>query len=123
MKQEEKVLRAKLPKAEFIRAYLLIFNGGLRLTENELNVTESFLTIYLRLKEEGLSKENIDLLLFNPQNRKTITETLEISSANFNNIISSLKKKGVIIANKAGGSTISDKFIPVTKLTFVFDII
>lgn len=123
MKQAEKVLRAKLPKSEFIRAYLLIFNGGLRLTENELNVTESFLDIYLRLEEEGLSKENIDLLLFNPQNRKTISERLTISSANFNNIISSLKKKGVIIPNATGGSTINERFIPTTKLTFVFDII
>lgn len=118
----EKILTFKIPKASFIRCYLLLFNGGLKLTNTELSIVEEFISAYLKLKSESITEEQTNYLLFSTPSKKDIREKVGITSEHsFNNCISSLKKKGVIIVTSKG-NVIASKLIPSEEVTFKFNL-
>jgi 2'-5' RNA ligase len=87
-------LKATIPKS--LRAYLQILNPVLKLKDKEIEVLSSFLSVWYKNK----SNPNIEKLLFSTRIRKVIRESINMSEASFNNHITMLRKKSMIIDKK-----------------------
>ena len=87
-------LKANIPKS--LKAYLQILNPVLKLKDKEIEVLSSFLSVWYKNK----SNPNIEKLLFSTRIRKVIRESINMSEASFNNHITMLRKKSMIIDKK-----------------------
>lgn len=78
--------------------YLTIINGVLskekKLTGIEISVLDKLL--YVDYLYKHLTKENRDSILFHQETKKRMVKSLSISKASFDNILSKLRKKGMI---------------------------
>lgn len=91
----EKILKRKVQKEDFYKIYLKTLNGHLELTSRELDVLIEFCKL-----QSSYSNEEVDSnpqLIFGNSPRQEIRTTLGISPYNLNNIIKSLKAKGVLL--------------------------
>lgn len=81
-----------------IKKYLQLANAILE--QNKLKPVEVEVLskiCYINTLYQHLTKENRDIILFHPVTKKKIRESLNnLSSASFNNILSSLRKKKLI---------------------------
>lgn len=117
---ETKTLTFKIPEEAFIKCYLTLFNGALKLTSTEIDILEAFIKEYAVLSKSEITEEQISMLLFNTTTKKSIRDKVGITSEHsFNNCISSLKKKGVIVKDSFGYK-IASKLIPAKSVTFNF---
>ena len=80
---------------KFYDVYVEILNCITKLSKQEKKILSLLLFIHYN------NKTNIDVdnLLLNTETRKVIQDYLKISEANLNNLISSLKRKGIIKNN------------------------
>jgi hypothetical protein len=81
------------------KQYITIVNGVLskknRLTSLEIDILDKMLYIDYRYKH--LSKDKRDAIIFHPETRKKIISSVyEMSTASYWNIITKLRKKGMI---------------------------
>lgn len=102
------------------KAYLTLLNGGLKLTDRELNLLSLLLDKYLEFKGEGLREPFLSKFVFTPEVKKDIQKKLKINSQYFQNIISNLAKKGVLIAEGSGMYTFRSQVIPRKEIGFKF---
>lgn len=121
---KNKLIKATIPKKDFVKAYLMLFNGNLKLTPTEIEILECFINKYLELskliKDEGL----LNNTLFSTDIKKEIKVKTKMSSDyNFNNYVQNLKKKSVILVDKKGKYSLNKAVIPVESVTFEFGII
>ena len=77
----------------FIKGYLTVLNPILKLKDKELEVLGAFLMVWYTNRD----KEGIELALFSTKVRKVIRKSVDMSEASFNNHITSLRKKKVLI--------------------------
>ena len=82
--------------ATSLKAYLQILNPVLKLKDKEIEVLSNFLSIWYKNK----SNEDIDKLLFSTPDRKMVRKSIDMSEASFNNHITMLRKKKMIIGKK-----------------------
>lgn len=103
-------IKSDIPKS--MKAYLQILNPVLKLKDKEVEVLSSFLSIWYKNK----SNVNIEQLLFSTPIRKMVRKSIAMSEASFNNHITMLRKKKMIIDKKINPSildNISEKGIEV----------
>tara|TARA_R110000824_G_scaffold361127_2_gene548889 strand:- start:1976 stop:2323 length:348 start_codon:yes stop_codon:yes gene_type:complete len=87
------IIPLKANIAQSFKAYLQILNPILKLKDKEIEVLSSFLSIWYKNK----NNKNIDKLLFSTPVRKMVRKSIDMSEASFNNHITMLRKKKMIV--------------------------
>ena len=96
-----------------MKAYLQVLNPVLKLKDKEIEVLSSFLSIW----HSNRSNPNLDKMLFSTPVRKLVRNQIDMSEASFNNHITMLRKKNMIVDKKINSSileAIKDEGIEVT---------
>jgi len=92
------IINIPTSKEKIFMQYLTIINGVLskekKLTGIEISVLDKLL--YVDYLYKHLTKENRDSILFHQETKKRMVKSLSISKASFDNILSKLRKKGMI---------------------------
>ena len=104
-------IKSDVPQS--MKAYLQILNPVLKLKDKEIEVLSSFLAIW----QSNKNKPNIDKTLFSTPVRKLVRRQINMSEASFNNHITMLRKKKMIVDKKINASLlegIQDTGIEVT---------
>ncbi len=91
-------ITSQMPQS--MKAYLQILNPVLKLKDKEIEVLSSFLAIWQSNKD----KPNIDKTLFSTPVRKLVRKQINMSEASFNNHITMLRKKRMIVDKKINTS-------------------
>jgi len=86
-----------------MKAYLQVLNPVLKLKDKEVEVLSSFLSIWYN----NQNKENIEKLLFSTAVRKMVRKSIGMSEASFNNHITMLRKKNMIVNKKINPSILN----------------
>ena len=84
-------IKGDIPKS--MKAYLKVLNPVLKLKDKEIEVLSNFLSIW----QSNKKKENINKMLFSTPVRKLVRKQIGMSEASFNNHITMLRKKNMII--------------------------
>ena len=87
-----------------LKAYLQILNPVLKLKDKEIEVLSSFLSIWYKNK----NNDNIEKLLFSTPIRKMVRNSIGMSEASFNNHITMLRKKKIIVDKKINNSILKN---------------
>ena len=87
-----------------LKAYLQILNPVLKLKDKEIEVLSSFLSIWHKNKNNA----NIDKLLLSTPVRKMVRKSIGMSEASFNNHITMLRKKKMIVDKKINPSILDN---------------
>lgn len=103
----------KLSEEGFFKFWLLSLQPFLRLRPQELDVLSRFLYYRYRIMQDTKGMELVETLLFSPKVRSWIKQDLDMKTYAFNNILSSLRKKGMIVDN-----TLLPKLIPSVEQGF-----
>ena len=96
-----------------LRAYLQVLNPVLKLKDKEIEVLSSFLSIWYKNK----NNKDLNRLLFSTPVRKMVRKSIGMSEASFNNHITMLRKKKMIVDKKINSSileAIKEEGIEVT---------
>ncbi len=96
-----------------LRAYLQVLNPVLKLKDKEIEVLSSFLSIWHKNK----NNKDLNRLLFSTPVRKMVRKSIGMSEASFNNHITMLRKKKMIVDKKINSSileAIKEEGIEVT---------
>lgn len=103
----------KVDERKFFVMWLMLLQPFLKLRDQERQVLASLLYYRHTIEQQVKNKSIIDELLFNTKTRKKIREELDIESYSFNNILSSLRKKKLIVNN-----SLNTKVIPKVQQDF-----
>tara|TARA_R110001583_G_scaffold149717_1_gene301812 strand:- start:440 stop:787 length:348 start_codon:yes stop_codon:yes gene_type:complete len=98
------IIPIKADIAQSFKAYLQILNPVLKLKDKEIEVLSNFLSIWYKNK----SNKDIDKLLFSTPVRKMVRKAIGMSEASFNNHITMLRKKQMIIEKKLNPNIINN---------------
>lgn len=97
--------------------FIRFLNPILKLTDTEVRILAVFLGILETNKKT--SREKVCKKMFSSEMRKRIRESLSISEPSFNNYLSSLKKKKLIV-EKEYGYDLNEKIVIDDSLTINF---
>ncbi len=122
MENKPKVVKATLDFNSWIRYYIYLWNGSIKLTEAEIDLLELLLIKYFDLKSTISSESELYESLFSTKKRRDIKEKLNISEQVFNNRFTALKKKNIILETK-GEYRLNPMIIPLKEVTFKFEVI
>lgn len=116
MEKLPKNLKARVAtQKQFVKNYVALMSGLLRLTDTELLVlSEIVWNLHIQKDRE---------YVFSPEGRSEIREKLSktISTQGFNNYLMSLRKKGAIIKNDEGYD-VNNWLYPRTEITFRYEV-
>jgi len=87
-------IRSDIPQS--MRAYLQVLNPILKLKDKEIEVLSSFLAVW----QSNRDNANLDKMLFSTPVRKMVRKQIGMSEASFNNHITMLRKKKMIVDKK-----------------------
>ena len=107
------IIPLKANISQSFTAYLQVLNPVLKLKDKEIKVLSSFISIWFKNK----SNKEIDKLLFSTPIRKMVRKSIGMSEASFNNHITMLRKKQMVIGKKLNPSIlkgINDDGIEIT---------
>ena len=119
---EQKKFNVSGTRKEVTEAYLMVFFAPLRLTDKQLAATTALAVQYAQYVEDGVKEPYASTLLFATDKRKELADSLQISSANLNNIFGSLTKKGILAFDNKSYS-IHPNVIPTSSLMFNFKVV
>lgn len=124
----EKVLKRKVEEKDFYHVYLKTLNGHMALTNRELEVLVQLCKSQAKYLAAGYEDEKLSKILFSAISREEIRTLLDISPFNLNNIIKSLRTKGVLMTTNSKKYIINPKlFVPSTDkeytVTFKIEVI
>ena len=103
----------KTDEAKFFRLWLMMLQPFLNLRNQEVSVLAKLLYYRHTISKEVKNKKIVDQLLFDTTTRKEIIKELNIKEYSFNNILSSLRKKKLIVNN-----SINNKIVPKVSKNF-----
>lgn len=103
----------KTDEVKFFKLWLMILQPFLNLRNQEVDVLARLLYYRHSISKQIKSKDLVDELLFNTSTRKKIKKELNIKEYSFNNTLSALRKKNLIIDN-----SINSKVIPKVEADF-----
>ena len=87
-------IKSDIPQS--MKAYLQVLNPILKLKDKEIEVLASFLSIW----QSNRDNANLDKMLFSTPVRKLVRKQIDMSEASFNNHITMLRKKQMIVDKK-----------------------
>lgn len=124
----EKVLKRKVEEKDFYSVYLKTLNGHMALTNRELEVLVELCKSQARYLSAGYDNEKLSKILFSAISREEMRTLLDMSPFNFNNIIKSLRTKGVLLTLSPKKYIINPRlFVPSTDkeytITFKIEVI
>lgn len=122
MENKPKVIKATLDHNQWIRYYIYLWNGTIKLTEAEIDLLELFILKYFELKTTISSDTELFEVLFSTKKRREIKEKLNISEQVFNNRFNAIKKKH-IITEVDNEYQLDPMIIPLKEVTFKFEVI
>ena len=112
------IIPIKSAISQSLKAYLQILNPVLKLKDKEIEVLSNFLSIWHKNK----NNKNLDKLLFSTPVRKMVRKSIGMSEASFNNHITMLRKKKMIVGKKLNPTILSgikkDKVEVTYKITW-----
>ena len=117
-----KIIKATLPEASFVRAYITLWNGMLGMTEKEIDAAEEFVNRYIGYSKAIKDTRLVYELLFSTQTMKEIRNKIGMTEQQFNNYKVALRKKKVIHMDEDGNYRLDERVIPVSEITFKFEI-
>jgi hypothetical protein len=117
------VINAEVSKDQFIRHYLILWNGMLHLTEKELDILEATIEKYLELVIVIRDRKYLYDFLFSASVQKEIREKIGMKEQTFHNYKASLRNKGIISLDKDGNPSLDARVIPVEEITFKFKVV
>ena len=94
------IIPIKSDISQSLKAYLQILNPILKLKDKEIEVLSNFLSIWHKNK----NNKDLDKLLFSTPVRKMVRKAIGMSEASFNNHITMLRKKKMIVDKKINSS-------------------
>jgi len=103
----------KTSEKTFFVVWLKILQSFLKLGKQEQLVLSRLLYYRYNLIKQVSNKSIVENILFSPEYRKLIKQELDIGTPSFNNTLSSLRRKKIIINNK-----INNKIIPKVETDF-----
>ena len=112
-------LVAKVNRESHILLWLKAWNGGLGLTEKELELAAELLLRLMKMTDDGIKDPYLSELLFNTKSMGEVKAKLGLTKQGFNNYKKALKDKKVILGEKE--YYINPKLIPEASLTFEFN--
>lgn len=113
MQQNINVQTLNVDERQFFVVWLTLLQPFLGLREQEKKVLAALLYYRHSIGQQVKNKAITDELLFNTKTRKKIKDELDIESYSFNNILSSLRKKKLIVNN-----SLNNKIIPKVEDNF-----
>lgn len=125
MNENLRVQTFKVDVEKFFIMWLTILQPFLKLRNKELELLARLLYHRYLISLEVKNKEMLDELLFSTKMKKKILEELNMKECDYNNLLSSIRKKKIVI-----GKAINKSIIPVInepfdnyKLVYNFDIV
>lgn len=103
----------KIPKEQFFKIWLTILQPFLKLRNKELILLSRLLYHRHLISLEVRNKEMLDELLFSSKYRKQVMKDLNMPEHAYNNLLTCLRKKGIIVDN-----SIKKQIIPVINEPF-----
>jgi hypothetical protein len=116
------IQKAKVTEDEFIMSYLRLWNGGIGLTQKELDILFFFLKRKRKLERDGVPTPYIKNMLFNTETVNDMKKALKMSNSNWGNYKAKLMEKKILI-EKDDFLFIHQMLIPREKITIEFEII
>ena len=98
------IIPIKSDISQALKAYLQILNPILKLKDKEIEVLSSFLSIWHKNK----NNKNIDKLLLSTPVRKMVRKSIGMSEASFNNHITMLRKKKMIVDKRINSNILDN---------------
>lgn len=114
------IVKVNTDKLGLSRAYLTLLNGGLHLTDKELDLLSLLLDKYLEFQEEGLKEPFLSKFVFSIEVKREVQKTLKINPQYFQNLVSNLTKKGVLKPLGSGQYQFLRSIIPRKEIGFSF---
>jgi hypothetical protein len=100
-------------------SYLRLWNGGLGLTQKELDILFFFIKKRRKYESDGVPDGYINSMLFNTESITDLKKELNMSNSNWGNYKSKLMEKDILI-EKDDSITIHPMLIPKEKVTIEF---
>ena len=94
-------INSDIPKS--MKAYLQVLNPILKLKDKEIEVLSSFLSVW----QSNRNNQEINKKLFSTPVRKLVRKQIGMSEASFNNHITMLRKKQMIVEKKINPNILS----------------
>lgn len=110
-----KILRKKVTRENFYKSYMQCLNGQLKLTPREFEVLVEICNLYALNSKLEYTKEQLSKIVFGPTSREIIRTKLSISPFNLNNVIKTLKTKGIFIISDNHYYVNPNLFVPDTE--------
>lgn len=114
----------KTTKSDFFSKWLILTQPLHKLPKADQTVLAEILKLRYEYSFKINDEDLLNEFIFSTKNRATIMDSLKLSTDRFNNILSSLRKLGVITNNKINNAFIpkingsTDKYSIVFEFTF-----
>ena len=119
--QTTMIHKAILTEDEFIIAYLRLWNGGIGLTQKELDILFFFIKKLRKYEKDKVPGAYIDDMLFNNDNISDLKKELNMSNSNWGNYKAAMLSKKVLI-EKDDQLLIIQMLIPKLDVHIQFEI-
>ena len=105
---------------ELIENWLKLFQGMLKLGDRGKEVVVELVVRYLELKDKVLDEPTLWEVLWSHKERKGYRERLTMSTAQFTNLLTDLRKLGIILPHSGGYETLNPNLIPEPEFKVTF---
>lgn len=112
----------KINRDEFFTYWLALTQPLHNLTKTNIKVLIELLKIRLEYSTKIIDDEVLDDWVFESKNRKRVMDALDLSVDRFNNILSDLRRSGVIIDNRINKAFVPNITNESTKYNIVFEL-
>src|SRR5690554_5048473 len=119
MEKGKKPLIAKVTKAQFIDAYLRLWNGGFKMTEKEIEIVKYILQFYEKVSNGGVREPYLSEIVFSSKHVSILKKECNLTKQGWNNYKKTLVLKKVLIEHD-DVIFINPMLIPRTEITFKF---
>jgi hypothetical protein len=116
MGKKEIMFQLVTTKNNFFIDYYNAINGSIGLSNKEIVVLAALVEQYNIIRKKTTNEEIINELLFSSRHRTLAREKADISEVNFNNYISALKKKSVILDGEDKLRMLNPMIVPVIDI-------
>ena len=116
MSKKEIMFQLVTTKKDFFIDYYNTINGSIGLSNKEIVVLAALVEQYNIIRKKTTNEEIINELLFSSRHRMLAREKADISEVNFNNYISALKKKSVILDGEDKFRKLNPMIVPIIDI-------
>lgn len=116
MAKKEIMFQLVTDQSNFFIDYYNTINGSIGLSNKEIVVLAALVEQYNIIRKKTTNEEIINELLFSSRHRTLARDKANISEVNFNNYISALKKKSVILDGEDKLRKLNPMIVPIIDI-------